>query len=158
MCQKVPLLLLLLLKVLSKLCLHLCAPALAFLTNKSLSLPTLIPFAHSPVTIPVWCWRHQGCLQTLHMAAVKISQFWDAQSPGKGEFVGTLTYSSPKPGHKPLHTAQCWSSLSKELMQILSYPSQRGVLHTSGVMGETIYRYSVMSINALYKLFPFYWL
>lgn len=40
-------------------------------------------------------------------------------------------------------------------MQILCYLSQNGALHTSGTMGETIYRYPVMSINALYKLFPF---
>lgn len=92
----------------------------------------------------------QGCCENLPN--------WDAQCPGKEEFVGTPTHSSPKPGHRALHTAQCCRSLSKELMQILSYPSWRGVLHTSGMMGETIYRYSVMSTNALYKLFPFYWL
>lgn len=53
------------------------------------------------------------------------------------------------------HTGEV-QGVSKELMQILSYPSRKGVLHTSETMGETIYRYSVMSINALYKLFPFY--
>lgn len=31
---------------------------------------------------------------------------WDAQSPGKEEFVGTPTHSSPKPGHRALHTAR----------------------------------------------------
>lgn len=54
----------------AKLSLHLCAPPLAFLTNKFLSFPTLIPFAHSLVTILVWCWRHQSWLQNLHVAAV----------------------------------------------------------------------------------------
>lgn len=138
----------------AKLCLHLSAPALIFLTNKFLYFPTLIPFAHSFVTRlkapQLSAEPSHGCSENL--------PDWDAQSPGKEEFVGIPTDSSPKPGHRPLHTAQSWRSLSKELMQILSYPSQRGVLHTSGMMGETIYRYSVMSINALYKLFPFYWL